>query len=159
MGYSDQDFAQRFSTLGDQAEKVFEEASPLGAWEINGWRRPKVSMRWMTEPMKASPDFYSGGYLVEVVGCGSDKILKFRESKREALDVWHKHIQDVAVFVYNSKLEEWWLVEWPVFRKLWDKVARADGVKEFSSDGNRYAGIAVDLIAEVAFVSGKHNVQ
>lgn len=106
--------------------------------------------------MKHSPDFYSGGYLVEVVGCGNDLTLKFRESKRTALISWHEHIQPVVVFVYNSKLEEWWLVHFEQFAELWDRLADEVGVKEFSSDGNRYVPIPTGEIAKAAYLKGVH---
>lgn len=105
--------------------------------------------------MKHSPDFYSGGYLVEVVGCGNDLTLKFKESKRFALAVWHEHIQPVVVFVYNSKLQEWWLVHFGQFADVWDDLAATAGVQEFSSDGNRYVPIAVEDVADAAYMSGK----
>lgn len=108
----------------------------------------------MTDEIKHLPDFYVGdGYLVEVVGCGRDLTLKFRESKRRSLDAWAQ-LQRLCVFVYNSKLQAWWLVMWPEFAQLYDAVAISDGVQAFSSDGNRFVALEWELIGEVAHMGG-----
>ncbi len=148
MGYADQPFAQRFHKLGDQAEAAYEAALPLGKSVRFGWDRPPVTMAKMSEPIKHLPDYYAGsGYLVEVVGCGRDKTLKFRTSKLSALEVWHA-IQPVYIFVYNSHLKRWALVYWDEFVGIYQQAVDKNGVKEFSSDGNTYVPIPFDWLEE-----------
>lgn len=101
-------------------------------------------MRSMSDFIKHQPDFYQhtpeGGYLVEVVGCGRDGLLKFRITKLETLFFWHL-LQPVRIFAWNSAKEKGALVEWDTFRELLWESAVERGVKAFASDGNRYIEI------------------
>ena len=84
--FHQQGFAARFAAMGDEAEAVYETALPLGTSIPFGWRRPKVTMRNMSNKIKGMPDFYAGaGYLVEVMGCGGDMQLKLKVNKWDAL--------------------------------------------------------------------------
>lgn len=98
----------------------------------------------MSDALKHQPDYYSGGYLVEVVGCGNDRTLKFRTSKAASMDVWHEAIQPVAIFIYNSTEDEYACLEWSEFKELYDLAEGANGVQAFSSDGNTYVPISFE---------------
>jgi hypothetical protein len=145
MAFHERPFSERFLVLGDVAESIYLNVAPLGKSERLGWRRPQVSMRKMGLELKHLPDFYADtGELVEVVGCGKDKVLKFKVSKKKALETWHA-IQPVVVFAWNSHLEEWVVVEWDTFRSL----CRTKDISSFN-DGNRYYPIAWDDLKKVA---------
>lgn len=154
MTYHEQPFSQRFHTLGDIAEGAFEKAAPLGAAIRFGWDRPNVTMRHMSTAIKHLPDYYTGaGYLVEVVGCGRDDTLKFRTSKYEALQQWHR-IQPVQVFVYNSSRKEFVLIPWPQFRFVYRAALKDNGGEPaaFENDGNTFVPIAWDRLVAKGIV-------
>lgn len=149
MAFHERSFKERFLVLGDIAESVYLNVAPLGKSERLGWRRPQVSMKKMSLELKHMPDFYADtGELVEVVGCGKDHTLKFKVSKRRALDTWHT-MQTVVIFVWNSDLEEWVVVEWDAFKAL----AVAAPVKEFH-DGNKYTPLSWKALKQVARLQG-----
>lgn len=103
----------------------------------------------MSEALKHSPDFYAGGYLVEVVGCGRDMTLKFRTSKLSALEKWQAAIQKVAVFVYNSARDDYACVTLADFLSVYGRQLVRVGVQEFSVDGNTYVPIPFDDLKEL----------
>ena len=110
-------------------------------------------MRNMTDALRHMPDFYTeSGYLVEVMGCGRDGILKLKPPKWEGLKVWNS-IQPVALFTYNSHLERWTLVAWQELVKLVNR-ARRRGTKAFS-DGNEYWELPWSDLEEEALASGE----
>jgi len=73
--------------------------------------------------------------LVEVVGLGRDGILKVKAEKLEALAVWHRHIEAVYLFVYNSHKKEWALCPYPTFRSFCLRIGKRDGMGTF--DGTK----------------------
>lgn len=102
----------------------------------------------MSDTLKHLPDYYAGdGYLVEVVGCGRDRTLKFRTTKVNALQVWHA-IQPVYIFVYHSTTRTWVLVYWEEFLDIYAAAKRQFKVQKFSSDGNEYVPIPLDWLIE-----------
>ena len=76
--FKDQPWAARFVAMGDTAEEVFEEVAPFGNLIRLGWNRPNIYMGDMSIVLKHMPDYYSGGYLIEVMGMGRDGILKLK---------------------------------------------------------------------------------
>ncbi len=139
MSFNEQPWAKRFGEMGDSAEAVYREVLPLGTSEEYGWRRPKTTMRNMSDMVKNMPDFYAGaGYLVEVMGCGRDLTLKLKVKKYEALKGWNK-VQPVCLFVWNSSLREWLLIDWAGIKR-----AVAQGRKngtQFFHDGPEFLPI------------------
>lgn len=111
-------------------------------------------MKNMDYVLRHMPDFYTeSGRLVEVVGCGRDKMLKLKCTKYEALHHWND-IQPVALFVFNSHLGEWVALEWPAIVQCVDR-AKVRGVKEFS-DGNEYYPIPWDDLTDMALSRGEY---
>ena len=154
MAWHQMSWMARFQSMGDMAEDVFEKVLPFGSSERLGWRRPSVTMRNMNSTLRHMPDFYTeSGRLVEVVGCGKDKMLKLKKSKFEALAHWHD-LQPVALFVFNSYLSEWVAVEWDALRRLVDR-ARVRGIKQFR-DGNEYFPIPWQDLADMASKRGEY---
>ena len=88
--------------------------------------------------LRNKPDYYaSDGYLYEVVGMGTDDVLKgVKVEKWEALKFWNS-VQPTRLFVYHSKRKALVMLPWPA---LVGVVARArrDGIKSFKNDGNEY---------------------
>ena len=145
--YRDKPFNQRMSIMGDVSEQMFEAIAPLGKWERYGWNRPSVTMSNMTEKTRHKPDYYVQiGYLVECAGLGRDGIYKLKLSKFEALKLWHKWDQPVMLFLWNSSLSEWVLLDWPQVKKLVGRAKREVGVKAFENDGNEYYPISWDWV-------------
>lgn len=137
MSFHSQSFAQRFASLGDEAEAVYEAVLPLGNSEEFGWRRPKVTMKNMTNKIKNKPDFYAGaGFLVEVMGCGNDLTLKLKTNKWDALKEWNAD-QPLCLFVWNTKLKEWLLLDWPALKAVVRIALLSGDVRQFH-DGPRY---------------------
>jgi hypothetical protein len=138
--------------MGDLAEGAFESAYP-GKTESFGWNRPSVPMSGMSDFIKHQPDKYlhtsEGGYLVEVVGCGRDGLVKFRVTKLETLFFWHL-FQPLRIYVWNSHKQEGVLVEWDDFREMLWASAVENGVKAFPSDGNRYVPVRFNDLKAVA---------
>lgn len=130
--------------MGDEAETVYENVKPMGATIRFGWNRPKgISFKKLPIVLRHKPDYYAqAGYLVEVMGCGKDGILKsVKVEKYEALKTWKKIATmlelDVAMFVWNSHTEQYVTLLWPAIVKLVAKSKRQLGIQAFD-DGNEY---------------------
>jgi len=135
--YRDKDWSARFASLGDEAEGVFLDVRPLGPAQRLGWKRPQVTMRLMPPALKHLPDYYTAsGFLVEVMGMGSDGVMKLKLSKWEALKFWNA-LSPVALFLWNSGVQQWRLIPWQSLRTL-VRRARSAGVQAFENDGNEY---------------------
>ena len=133
-----QPFAVRLGKMGDEAETVFSEVAPLGKVERYGLRRPDISMRYLSAFLRYTPDcITSQGALVEVVGLGSDDVLKFKIEKLEALAQWNRS-QAVHLFVWHSKRREWMLSTYSSFRSLALKIKRDSGTRRFPDDNKEY---------------------
>ena len=153
MSFNKQSFQQRFNEMGDTAEGVYMEVLPIGNSLPFGWRRPKITMKNMTPTIKHMPDFYAGsGYLVEVMGCGGDLILKLKVDKYESLKEWNR-IQPVTLFVYNSHLRAWVLLSWDDIKKAVN-IGRKNGVKHFH-DGPTYLPIGWSALQPLARLKGE----
>lgn len=142
-------FRERYATLGDPAEAVFEAVAPAGNFDRFGWHRPRNGFGKMTPLLRNQPDYYvQTGHLVEVMGCGKDGILKLKLHKMAALRQWHK-LQPVKMFVWNSHLGRWALIDFPEVERLFNH-AKKKGVEQFH-DGPKYVEIPwanVEKLAE-----------
>jgi hypothetical protein len=134
--------------MGDTAEEVFEEVAPFGNLIRLGWNRPNIYMGDMSIVLKHMPDYYSGGYLIEVMGMGRDGILKLKLDKWKALKFWNGTGNEVALFVWNSSLKEYALIQWVHLRRLVAR-GRSAGIAVFSSDGNEYYPIQWNWIVDL----------
>jgi len=154
VSFHKQSFQARFASMGDEAEGIYEQVLPIGNSIPFGWRRPKVSMKNMTNKISNMPDFYAGaGYLVECMGCGTDKLLKLKTNKWEALKGWNQD-QDVMLFVWNSKLREWFLLDWEGMKRAYAAGKRVHGVKRFH-DGPQYVAIPWAVLEAQAVLGGE----
>ncbi len=162
--YRDQSFSQRFATMGDTAEHVYEAVSPLGNTTKFGFRRPK-GVKFSTFPVRLrhQPDFVTASYLVEVMGLGRDGILKsMKTTKYDALKGWHKFakwlgLMGVILFVWNSAEKQFLTLTWDdlVLEVAFSK--RKYGVQAFENDGNTYYRLDWDRLKERAAYVGDYN--
>lgn len=145
MGYANQTWGQRVGTLGDIAEGIFEQLSPLGLAVPYGLRRPPFKVANLTPEQRNTPDYLTGtGDFVEVQGCGRDNTLKLKVEKLDALKAWSK-LGPLKFFFWNSNTEEWALISYDQLKKLVTKGKRTSGVQAFP-DGNEYIAVEWDWL-------------
>lgn len=137
MSFHEQSFANRFRSMGDEAEGVFEQKHE-GKFVRYGLNRPPVSMQWMTAKIRYTPDYLTSRALVEVMGVGNDRILKLKSEKAYALQQWHTDM-DLELFLWDSKLKESKSVAWPA---IWDVLP--DLPMNVFPEGKQYWEINVD---------------
>jgi len=101
MSFADKPFGVRIQTMGDIAERRFEEESPV-KWVRYGLCRPPINMSALPAQLRYTPDYLTAQGLVEVQGLGRDQILKVKHEKLEALKWWEK-VHPVYLFVYDSQ--------------------------------------------------------
>lgn len=161
--YRDQAFSQRFHTLGDTAEAVFDAVHPLGNSTTFGFRRPEgIKFSSIPETFRHMPDRITATYLVEVVGLGRDGILKsLKETKYEALKFWQKWAKEggllgVVLFVWNSSEKEFLIISWDTVVKEVAYSKRKYGIQTFESDGNTYYRIDYDRLRDKAVTVGRY---
>lgn len=153
MAYHEQNFKARFGSMGDEAETIYTQVLPVGNSLPFGWNRPKLTMRNMSPKIKAMPDFYAGaGYLVECMGCGNDLKLKLKTVKWEALKQWNQD-QPVMLFVWNSHLRDWLLLDWEGLKSAVAAGRRVHGLRNFH-DGPEYVTIGWDQLQAQAVNQG-----
>lgn len=158
MTYHEQAYAARHGSLGDEAEAVFEAVRPFGRIERYGWDRPdNISFRHVPLVPRHTPDYYAtGGYLVEVMGCGKDNILKgLKVKKYEALKWWASMPNvELILFLWNSHLEQWCMLNWEGTKRL---VAKNRSNVAAFHDGNEYFPLPWDDIVASAFHKGEYH--
>lgn len=155
MSYAEQPFAQRFATLGDEAESVYDSVLPLGPSTQFGFRRPKgVKFGSFPETLRHMPDRVTATYLVEVAGMGRDGILKsVKVQKYEALKVWDKiakltGLLGLALFVWNSSKKQYVVLGLKQINKLVKRSVHEIGVQSFQVDGVEYYPLKWEWIVE-----------
>ncbi len=100
MSFAEKPFGVRIRTMGDIAERKFEERSVV-EWVRYGLCRPPIDMSALPPELRYTPDYLTAQGLVEVQGLGQDQTLKVKHDKLEALRWWSK-IHPVFLFVYDS---------------------------------------------------------
>lgn len=160
MAFHELSYNQRFASMGDESEAIYEAVKPMGKTTRFGWRRPKgISFKKMPNVLRHSPDYYAqAGYLVEVMGMGRDGILKsLKVEKYDALKIWKRIGKllelDLALFVWNSAEQQYVTLLWPSIVKLVARSKRTHGIQAFD-DGNEYYPIDWEwIIDEASWVS------
>lgn len=94
---------QREQTLGDPAEKAFEHWSEHNQLKYAryGLLRPDLDLRFVPAQIRYTPDYVTEYGFVEVQGCGSDGLLKFKHDKLEALQWWDR-IHPVTFWLWQN---------------------------------------------------------
>ena len=136
--------------MGDPAEEVFEQQSPLGTAERYGWNR-QPSFRFMERPIAHTPDYYcNSGFLVEVMGMTGDTMRALKVSKWEAIrDYWSK-MQELYFLIWNSSRKTWYLVHYDKMKTAVARSRRDGGPAAFPNDGNEYWPIQRVWLEELA---------
>ncbi len=164
MSFNEQSFAQRFHTLGDIAETVYEDVTPLGNTTRFGFRRPE-GVRFSQFPIvtRHMPDFITPTYLVEVVGLGRDGILKsMKTTKYDALKVWNQIAKRIGllglvVFVWNSHKKIFLVLSWKDVVEEVSYSRKKYGVQEFPSDHNTYYRLDWERLVDRAVTIGTYD--
>jgi len=164
MSYREQPFHQRYATLGDTAEAVYDEILPLGNSTKLGFRRPEgIKFSSIPEVWRHLPDRMTAVYLVEIVGLGKDGILKsIKTTKYEALKFWHKTAKasgllGLVLFVWNSAERQFLVVAWSDIVTEVAYSKKKFGVQKFENDGNEYFPIVWDRLKDKATFVGTHD--
>lgn len=137
MSFHQQSFSNRFRSMGDEAEGVFEEKHE-GKFVRYGLNRPPIGMNQMTAKIRYTPDYLTARTLVEVMGVGNDRILKLKSEKAYALQQWNTDM-DLELFLWDSKLKDSKSVAWPA---IWDLLP--DLPMNVFPEGKQYWEINVD---------------
>jgi len=139
MSFKDQSFKQRFQTMGDIAERAYEETTTVKFCRF-GLNRPPINMSMLPLELRHTPDYLTSYGLVEVQGFGDDQTLEVNLDKLKALEWWNK-VHPVSLFVYDSKHNRTCSLSMSDVKKL----ARKATVEMFP-EGKRYYAIPAVLI-------------
>jgi hypothetical protein len=141
MSFADKPFSMRIQTMGDIAERRFEEESAV-KWVRYGLCRPPINMSALPIQLRYTPDYLTAQGLVEVQGLGRDQILKVKHEKLEALRWWEK-VHPVYLFVYDSHKDRSSMLSLSEVRKKC-KLSETDEFPE----GKSYYAIKSSLLWE-----------
>lgn len=133
-----QGFKQRFHAMGDEAEAAFDLVMEGKVHKL-GLNRPPFGMGGMNLRLRYTPDRLINKGLVECVGFGRDRILKFKKEKAVALDGWAE-FAPTFLFVYDKTQQEYYMGAW----EIWGPAFRTKGVDGEFHDGPKYHGLHVD---------------
>lgn len=139
VSFKDQQFAQRFAAMGDQAEGVFESVYPEGLARY-GINRPPINLKNVPEFIRFTPDYLTGKGLVEVQGFGRDQRFKLKDSKLEALRQWHDTFR-TDLFVWDSHNKRYGWVRLPELEDALNLHGTADA---FDGGANPYVWLKAD---------------
>jgi hypothetical protein len=153
MSFHQQGWSARFQSMGDEAEAMFEQVTPLGSVVRFGWNRQALH-KFMSKTLSHKPDYYANqGILVEVIGCSGDLVRAMKVDKWEAMKVWHK-IQPLQFFVWNRANKTWLMVPYNGMRKTIARSVKEERVKAFENDGNQYYEMEWEWLAANASERG-----
>ena len=131
-------FHVRFGAMGDVAEKVFEDIFP--AHHRLGLNRPNLHTQSLPYIMRFLPDFLTVDGMIEVMGVGRDKTLKFKIEKMNALARWQQ-MAPVHLFVYDSSKKRWWIS--PL--EAWQEACISKGtIDHFDDNKKAYVKLLTD---------------
>lgn len=103
--YNEAPFHVRFGMMGDISEKVFEKVFPQH--HRLGLNRPNLHTQSLPYIMRFTPDYLTIDGMVEVMGIGRDKTLKFKIEKMNNLVRWST-LCPVFLFIYDSSRKKYW---------------------------------------------------
>ncbi len=133
--FADQSFDKRFNDMGDLAEGVFEEWSPVNFVRF-GLNRPPLAMWKLPPRIRYTPDYLTSDYLVEVQGFGRKQIVHMKLDKWQALLWWDRNVMPVHLFLHDSHHDRQLMFPIKKLRPLVDKAE----VRTFP-EGNEYYAI------------------
>tara|TARA_R100000152_G_C6764177_1_gene188729 strand:- start:362 stop:811 length:450 start_codon:yes stop_codon:yes gene_type:complete len=139
VSFADEPFHRRIQTMGDIAERAFEEVSEVNFVRY-GLNRPPLNMASLPLTIRHTPDYLTSNNLVEVQGLGKDQVLKMKLEKMKALGSWHR-MHKVQLFVYDSTNDRSALIEYNDLQKMCRKAA----IESFP-EGKQYYAIPAGLV-------------
>ena len=145
-------FHVRFGAMGDVAESVFENVYPNN--HRLGLNRPNLHTQSLPYIMRFLPDYLTVDGMVEVMGVGRDKTLKFKIEKMNALARWQT-MAPVSLFVYDSSKKRWWCA--PL--EMWQEACIKSGtVDHFDDNKKAYVRLLTDDFPTAAtkYVPSEH---
>jgi hypothetical protein len=138
--FHQQNFKQRFGTMGDTAEGVFDLVHPKH--HKLGLNRPPFFMGGMALALRYTPDRMLRDRVVECMGIGRDRKLKLKTEKVEALQQWEL-MPDVVVWLFVFDQHKGTYYEAPLAD--WGRQIRAHGIaRTFENDGKAYDELHAD---------------
>jgi len=143
MSFADRPFGVRIQTMGDIAERKFEEESAV-KWVRYGLCRPPINMAMLPPQLRYTPDYLTSQGLIEVQGLGQDQILKVKHDKLEALRWWNR-VHPVFMFIYDSHKDRYSMLS----LKDLTKRCKLSDTQEFP-EGKPYFAVKSSLIWEDA---------
>lgn len=100
MGFKDEPWSTRIHTMGDTAEKKFEEVSRCN-YVRTGLHRPPIKLQKIPPKVRYMPDYLTHCAWVECMGYGRDQTLKCKTAKWTALWEYHDEFA-VELFLWDS---------------------------------------------------------
>lgn len=144
MSFHTQSFNNRFGSMGDQAEAIFDLVYEGKVHELGlnrNWQNgDRLYMRQMTPAMRAAPDRMVSDHFAEVMGIGKDQMGKFKDVKVGPLGEWDRHIGPVTIFIYDSFNHRYW--EAPLAD--WVDACERHATRQAFHDGPEYWALPVD---------------
>lgn len=137
MSFKDRPFHERFHSLGNEAEAIFE-ASYAQGFVRYGLDRPPIHMASLPPFVRFTPDYLTARGAVEVQGFGRDQNAKFRREKLAALGQWH-HLIRVDFFIWDSHNKRYGWVRLPDL----ERRLRMSQLRRFP-EGNEYFEVPAD---------------
>lgn len=99
--FHQQSWNQRFQTMGDEAESIFEQVYKNN-WVRTGLNRPPLKMSSLAVAVRYMPDYLTSNSWVEVQGCGRDKVVRIKREKLDALTDWAFLGHPVEFFFWDT---------------------------------------------------------
>ncbi len=136
MTFHQQSWSARSGALGDEAEDVFDTVYPKH--HKLGLNRPPFQVSGVKLEMRYTPDRMVRERFVEVQGIGSDRTLKLKVEKFDALFMW-EHIGPVHLFVWDRTAGVFY--EAPI--RDWFRACLKHGKLEEFHEGKEYMALKV----------------
>lgn len=146
MSFKDAPWDQRYGVMGDQAELAFEKLFPRGKARY-GLRRPPIRVDRLPARIRYTPDYVTTDHLYEVMGVGSDQVLKVKVNKLITLHQWNNDMP-TRVWVWDSHKERYMVAELDDFTNQVTELGAMDRFPE----GKAYWGVDVNEL-DVAWQS------
>lgn len=138
--FNERAFAARFSDMGDEAERVFEEVWSKN-WVRTGFNRPPCSMRKWSLRKRYTPDYSDSDGWIEVQGFGRDRVLKIKDHKAAALSL-HMEDDSVRLFIWDTTTQRWAVSDWRVVSDL----LTTPYIRGDFHEGNPFSGLHADQL-------------
>jgi hypothetical protein len=142
--FKDKDWSERFKSMGDEAETVFEDVYPQGFVRF-GLNRPPIQMGALPPKVRYTPDYLTSKGFVEVQGLGQDRIFKIKHEKLDALFLWHSDFR-ADLFLWDRTAKRYGFVRLADLEPVLVKEATTRHFIEDGAKGKPYYALRIDLV-------------